>query len=147
VEDILTTIGLGSCIAVCVYDRQRKWGGMAHVVLPASNGVANPSPPAKFADLAVPLLLEELLARGSLKQGLKVALVGGAKMFYFGQNPLLDIGQRNYEAIQTALRQRGIRVVAEEVGGQVGRTACLALGTGRLTVRTIGQEARELVCL
>lgn len=125
VGDELVAIGLGSCIGLALVDRTANVAGLAHVVLPESQGKGEPK--AKFADLAVPDLIARVLAAGGVKRRLEAVLVGGARMFSVGAS--LDIGARNAEAVREALGKEGIRIRAEEVGGSRGRTARIIVGT------------------
>src|SRR5579859_2857889 len=125
VGDELVAIGLGSCIGLALVDRAANVAGLAHVVLPESQGKTEPK--AKFADLAVPDLLERVLAAGAVKRRLEAILIGGARMFSVGAS--LDIGARNAEAVRDALGKEGISILAEEVGGNRGRTANVTVGT------------------
>lgn len=125
VGDELVAIGLGSCIGLALVDRTANVAGLAHVVLPESQGKAEPA--AKFADLAVPDLLGRVLAAGAERRRLEAVLIGGARMFSVGAS--LDIGARNAEAVRAALGKEGIKVRAEEVGGNRGRTARIIVGT------------------
>jgi chemotaxis protein CheD len=114
-----------SCIGLALVDRTATVAGLAHVVLPESQGKSEPR--AKFADLAVPDLVERLLAAGAVKRRLEAVIVGGARMFSVGAS--LDIGARNAEAVREALGKEGIKIRAEEVGGNRGRTARIIVGT------------------
>lgn len=76
--DTIRTV-LGSCIGVAVYDRVAKVGGMAHVILPDSN--EGSGDPGKFADTAVDLLVENLVAEGAEKKRVAAKMAGGATMF------------------------------------------------------------------
>src|SRR5579875_2057778 len=125
VGDELVAIGLGSCIGLAVVDRGANVAGLAHVVLPESQGKTEPA--AKFADLAVPDLIARVEAAGGVKRRLEAVLVGGARMFSVGAS--LDIGARNAEAVRAALDKEGIKIHAEEVGGNRGRTARIIVGT------------------
>ena len=125
VGDELVAIGLGSCIGLALVDRSANVAGLAHVVLPESQGKTEPK--AKFADLAVPDLIERLLGAGAVKRRLEAVLIGGARMFSVGAS--LDIGARNAEAVRGALKQAGIRIKTEEVGGNRGRTARIIVGS------------------
>ena len=90
-------------------DRIRRVAGLAHVMLPqARAGQADGLPAAtrgKYADLAVPALIDAMLAAGARRLGLQVALVGGAKMFGAGSGSL-DVGARNEAAVRDALDRR-----------------------------------------
>lgn len=144
-DDVLVALGLGSCIGICAYDAQARVAGMVHVVLPDSAGFeANLG---KFADTAVPLLLEEMQKRGASLKNIRVALAGGAQLFAFnGSGGGLEIGPRNAAAVETHLKQRNISVLCKDVGGSVGRTVHL-FADGRVRVKTIGQGERDLVAL
>lgn len=124
VGDELVAIGLGSCIGLALVDRASNVAGLAHVVLPESQGKSEPK--AKFADLAVPDLIASVVAAGGVRRRLEAVLVGGARMFSVGAS--LDIGARNAEAVRDALEKEGIKVRAEEVGGNRGRTARVIVG-------------------
>lgn len=125
VGDELVAIGLGSCIGLALVDRASNVAGLAHVVLPESLGKTEPR--AKFADLAVPDLIARVEAAGAVRRRLEAVLIGGARMFAVGAS--LDIGARNSEAVRDALRAEGIKIQAEEVGGNRGRTARVIVGS------------------
>ena len=118
--DVLVSIGLGSCIGLALLDPARSLAGLAHVMLPAANGDA--ASHGKFADLAVPALLEQLLRLGARRTAVQATLVGGAQMFSFSAASNLDVGARNERATREALQQAGIPVKAAATGGGKGRT-------------------------
>ncbi len=142
-EAVLATIGLGSCIGLTLLETGRPMIGLAHIVLPSSNGEPGDTP-AKFADTAVPALLERLTAIGAVKSRLEAILVGGAQMFSFGSSPALDMGRRNEEATRTALATAGIRVRAAATGGNKGRTVYVQASTRRIVVKEPGGPEVEL---
>jgi len=130
----LVAIGLGSCIGLAMVDRAAHVAGLAHVVLPESGGATGPAP--KFADLAVPALLDAVRRAGGRKERLEVVLVGGARMFAMGGG--LDIGARNDAAVREALHQQGLRVRATETGGSSGRTVRVHVADGTVLVHQAG---------
>src|SRR5690348_1563317 len=119
--DVLVTIGLGSCIGLALVDRRRSLAGLAHVMLPSATDAKDTSP-AKFADRAVPALLEKLGRLGAVPSQLEAVIVGGAQMFALSGGSGLDIGGRNERAVRDALKSFGIPVRAAETGGSNGRT-------------------------
>lgn len=142
---VLVALGLGSCIGICAYDAQARVAGMAHVVLP--EGVHHPSAPGKFANTAVPYLLEVMQKEGASILRIRVALAGGAQLFSFqGANSRLDVGPRNGVAVKAELDRLGIKIVASDVGGSKGRTVHL-FPDGLVRVKTIGQSERDLTTL
>ncbi len=146
-DDQIVALGLGSCIGVCMYDRKQRIAGMAHVMLPESQG-RKKSQEGKFADTAVPALIEAMEAAGASRRDLLCAIGGGAEVFSFGNdNPTLAIGKRNAASVKEALKAEGIRLVAEDVGGNVGRTVTIEVGAGRITVRPVGGGQKDLAQL
>jgi len=136
--DILTTLGLGSCVGITLFDVTKRIGGLAHVMLPTYKGFEGQNI-AKFADSAIIELINQL-ARTGVKRGSLVAkLAGGAHMFGRTQNnDMLKIGERNAAACIAILRQLGIPVKANDTGGTHGRTIELYMDTGALKIRTVG---------
>jgi len=135
---VLRTI-LGSCVGICIYDRVKKIGGMAHVLLPTSQ--KSNINPEKYADTSIPLLVRELLKEGARKENLSAKITGGASMFKFGSNIALgQIGDRNIEQTKVELQKLGIPIVVEDVGGSLGRVIDFYLTDGHLKVKAGGQE-------
>ncbi|MEW6723418.1 MAG: chemotaxis protein CheD [Bacillota bacterium] len=143
--DLLVAYGLGSCVAVAIYDRGRQLGGMAHVMLAASQPGQPVGQPGKYADTAVTALIEQLLAQGAMRFALEAKLAGGAQLLQLGRAyNWLDIGARNAEASLTRLAACRVRVAATDLGGNYGRTVQLDPATGELTVSTVGRGQRVL---
>ena len=109
--DGLTTLGLGSCIGLTLYDPVTKIGGMVHYMLPDSTKVSNNSNKAKFADTGIEELLKKVIAAGASKTRLVAKIAGGAKMFEVsGLSDVGNIGARNAEAAKKILKEKGIRM-------------------------------------
>lgn len=138
--DIITTLGLGSCIGLTFYDPVTKVGGMVHYMLPDSTKVRNNGNIAKFADTGIEQLLKKVIAAGASRQRLVAKMAGGAKMFEVNGGSLGNIGQRNIESVHTILRQEGIRLTAEDVGGKVARTLLFDVASGQGCIRSYGRQ-------
>lgn len=141
---VLVTAGLGSCVAVVLHDPTTGIVGLAHVLLP-SVGRGPPSiHPAKYADSAIPLLLDEMRRHGARGDRITARLAGGARMFAvllpFGVN----MGQRNIDATRAALYRLCIPIVAEDVGGEYGRSVRVVAATGVMTVHSLVGGERDL---
>lgn len=142
--DILMTAGLGSCIGICISDPVEKVGGMAHIMLPTSNGHPGVNP-AKYADTAVELMIQDILRLGAKKMRLRAKIAGGAQMFSFpGKTNVLKIGDRNAEAVEAELKRLGIPLLVADVGGSFGRTIHFDVGTGDLKIRTINHGEKVI---
>lgn len=143
--DVLVSLGLGSCIGVAVVDPHTRVAGLAHVMLPVTTPGAE-SPGAKFADEGVPALLEAVAELGGRRSRLEAILVGGAAMFAVRRAPDsgLDIGARNAEAVQVALREHRVPVRATATGGSTGRTIRIYVAETRVTVKEAGGKESDL---
>jgi chemotaxis protein CheD len=128
---------LGSCVAVILYDRIGRAGGIAHVLLPDSQGGAREHP-GRYADTAIPALLADLerVAAARSRSRMTAKLAGGAAMFATGQAEA--IGDRNVKAVEAVLAGLGIPVIARDLGGGSGRRVTLETATGRVIVKIPG---------
>lgn len=141
----IMTIGLGSCIGIALYDKTIKVAGLAHIMLPDSTQFKSNTNPMKFADLAIPMLIEKMEKQGSNKKNIIAKIAGGASMFNFSDKSIIsDIGKRNSEAVKKALKGESIRIVAEEIGGNKGRTMILKASDGSVILKVVGQGIIEL---
>lgn len=141
----ISTLGLGSCVGVVLYDPEKKLAGLAHIMLPDSNNSKENTNKAKFADTAIPYLIELLLKKGAEKERLISKIAGGAQMFEFkGNNDIMKIGARNIKAVKENLNKLNINIVAEDVGGNYGRTIEFDTNTGKLIIKSIGKAIKEI---
>lgn len=138
----MISIGLGSCVGLTLYDDTTRVGAMVHIMLPDSAGRTDR--PGKYADTAIALLIKELNALGCKNRSLVAKMAGGACMFeYFGAN--LNIGERNAEKVRVHLKENHIPIIAEDVGGKVGRTVTfIPSNSGKFTIRRADGTNREL---
>ena len=141
----LLTLGLGSCVAIMLYDQETKIGGMAHVLLPSRSLARDATNPAKFPETAVPLLIQRLTQLGADPRRLVAKLAGGASMFAALMTPgTIQMGERNIVASRNALRDAAIPIVAEAVGGGQGRSVRFHLADGSIEIRTVGADVTIL---
>jgi len=142
---IITTLGLGSCVGIALYDPGRKVAGLAHIMLPSSQQARNNSNIAKFADTAVVKLIEDMVSLGASRSQLVAKLAGGAQMFSFNDSSeMLRIGARNVLASKEILNMLRIPILAEDTGGNYGRTIEIHSENGKLLVKTIGHGIKEI---
>ncbi|MDF2612665.1 MAG: CheD [Clostridia bacterium] len=142
---ILTTLGLGSCVGIALYDAVTKVGGLAHIMLPDSKQIKNNSNIAKFADTAIFKLIEDMVGIGARGNRLVAKIAGGAHMFEFkNMDDMMRIGTRNVAAVTQILDELAIPIVASDTGSNYGRTIELHTSTGILLVKTIGHGIKEI---
>jgi chemotaxis protein CheD len=139
-EQVLATYGLGSCIALAVYDPVTRVGGLAHFMLPDSaiDSGQRRGQPCAFADIAIPLLLQLTVRQGADMRRLRAYAAGAAQMI--GSGPVFEIGRRNYEALLRGLRRADVPLEVQAVGGAVSRNLRLAIGTGRVRIWESGER-------
>ncbi len=141
----LISYGLGSCVGIALYDSVNKIGGLAHIMLPDSTQARSAENPAKFANTALPIMLDDMIKMGANKGRITAKIAGGAQMFTFANaTDVMRVGERNAEAVRMLLKKMDIRVIADDTGGNYGRTVELRLDTGIYRVRTIAQGEKEL---
>ncbi len=134
--DMITTLGLGSCIGIAVYDPVLKIGGLAHIMLPDSTQMRNNSNIAKFADTGIEELVKRVVMAGANKRRLVAKIAGGAKMFQVsGLSTVGNVGERNAQASRAKLKQLGIPLLAEDTGLNYGRTVELYPETGEFRIK------------
>lgn len=139
-DETLTSYGLGSCLAIALYDPTTEIGGLAHAMLP--NGDATDSgdaKPGKYADTAIRALLRRMVEEGANYTSVEAKIAGGSDMFKFN-NAGRAVGQRNADAAKEELERLGVPLVAEDTGGNHGRTVEFTPGTGTLLIRTADGE-------
>ncbi|TDT50634.1 chemotaxis protein CheD [Fonticella tunisiensis] len=141
----LITLGLGSCVGIALYDSISKVAGLAHIMLPDSSCFKNQKNPMKFADAAIPILIDKMLEKGASRVRLRAKIAGGASMFSFtDKNSILDIGSRNVKSVMSVLSKNNISLIAEDTGGNFGRTMIVEAETGKVYIRTAGKGIKEL---
>ncbi|MDQ2670606.1 MAG: chemotaxis protein CheD [Gemmatimonadota bacterium] len=143
--NVLVTVGLGSCVAIALYDPQARVGGLAHVLLPSPALSRAQDSPGKFPQTAVPGLLEAMTELGAVRRRITARLAGGASMFgNIAPAGSIQMGERNVVACRQVLQQHDLPLTGEAVGGDYGRTVRLCVDTGRLDVSSIRHGLQQL---
>jgi chemotaxis protein CheD len=144
-ETLLIAPDLGSGVCVCAFDPQERIAAVAHVALPASSD--GDTAVGRFADTAIPALVEQMVAAGSSPDRIRVALVGGSDLAAFrGNGARIELGARNIAAVKAELDTANLAIVAADVGGTDGRTLLLT-ADGRVCVKAAGKREREIANL
>lgn len=133
----ITTV-LGSCIAVCLWDQKRRVGGMNHFLLPQSNERDELTP--RYGDVAISYLLQRMLNSGSKKDNLIAKIFGGATVLQMVA-PNISVGGRNIQIASDMLKQKKIRVISQDVGGNYGRKIMFNTYTGAVRVKKLQRTA------
>jgi len=138
----ITTVGLGSCVGIIIYDHIKNIHGLSHIMLPEM-GIKQDRI-GKYANTAIPKMIEDLEKKGAFKINMKAKIAGGASVFAFKQDTL-KIGERNITAVKKILRELNIKIEAEDVGGNRGRTIIFNPKTRELTIRMVKKGPNDPV--
>ncbi len=134
--------GLGSCVAVFLYDPGPRIGGLAHILLPTP-------PPGttdrlgRYAPTAIATMIEESIQLGARREALLAKVTGGSRMFEIDAGRPM-IGEKNVAAALASLIAEGINVIATDTGGERGRTVTADLDDGSLMISMIRGESRSI---
>ncbi len=146
--DIIIAEGLGSCVALCLYDVLQGVGGMAHIMLPHSSECKsrknNVPLPYLYGDFALDALLNEMEKSGAHRHNVIAKMAGGARMFPVYNGASTSIGEQNIACIRELLKTRLIPLVGADVGGSHGRSVEFHVQSGKLVIMAIGRELREI---
>ena len=143
--DKITTIGLGSCVGVVLYNAQLKVAGLVHIMLPDSTKINQNQNKLKFADTGIECLVAELEKRGIYRASLKAKIAGGARMFNFNvSSDIGSVGDKNVMAVRAKLAEYGIKIVSEDVGLNYGRTIVFDPETSELLIVTAGKQSKSI---
>lgn len=139
--DVLVTYALGSCVGVCLLDSTAGIGGLSHIMLPESSEINNQTAPLRFADKALPLLVQQMVAMGANKSRLTAKIAGGATMFAIASDKF-NIGERNVQAVKKFLSENRIPILAEDCGLDYGRTQLFYPATGVMEIRAAAKGTK-----
>lgn len=135
----LITVGLGSCVGIALLNRKNNVGSLLHIMLPDSTYFKDTSKWEKFADLAIPKVVEEIGGNDSNNVVAKIA--GGASLFNLtSTSKKLQIGKRNIEMVKQTLNNLSIPILGEHLGGNSGRTMIVDLENFKVTVRMVNRD-------
>ena len=143
--DSLTTLGLGSCIGLTLYDPVAKIGGLVHYMLPDSTKLKNNSNIAKFGDTGIRELYKKMIEKGASLTRMVAKIAGGAKMFEVsGLSSVGNVGERNAEEAKLILKELKVRLVAEDTGLNYGRTVVLNCENGEYLIKAVGKPQKVI---
>lgn len=133
-KKVIATMGIGSCVAVCLIDKNHDLAGMAHIMLPAKENKDS----KRRADILINKLQQELEEKKPLPD-LKAKIFGGAHMMGESEN----VGKENIDSVKNILREKDIEIVEEDLGGEKGRAVWLHTENGKVVVRKAFSETKE----
>lgn len=146
-QEMITTV-LGSCVSVCVRDKVVNIGGMNHFMLPEENrsnggngGHRGLSADAAYGSYAMERLINCILKYGGRRENLEIKIFGGGRII----GGMTDIGLQNIAFIRAYLQTEGLKVVAEDVGGDLPRRMAYLPATGKVLVKKLRNIRNETI--
>ncbi|MDH4127397.1 MAG: chemotaxis protein CheD [Spirochaetota bacterium] len=131
---ILKTI-LGSCVALILYDKANRIGGMAHIFLPEKKANNSNEPDSKFANTAVPALLDEVIKLGAKKPNILAFMVGGGNIFKpLKKSNFPTVAELNVKNTQDAIKEAKIPLLGCDVGRDNGCKVSFDLSNGDMQI-------------
>ncbi|MFA7354935.1 MAG: chemotaxis protein CheD [Sulfurimonadaceae bacterium] len=124
---------LGSCVAVCLYDKKLGIGGMNHYLLPFWNG--NGLQSLKFGNISIPKLIEAMMEKGAKISNIEAKIFGGASINISSCSTAMMVGEKNILVAREILKEHKIKIVAEDVGGSDGRKIQFNLENGKVLLK------------
>jgi len=140
VDTIFTVVG--SCIAVMLYDKKAKIGGMLHLMLGYAKGAVDN--PAKYADTGIPYLIDAMVKNGAASHRLAGAKVSGGGIMFSYNDKDLNVSKANIEAVQSVMKKMNIAIIGSDLGGTFGRRITFNVATGKVRIEAQGQPDKIL---
>lgn len=125
---VLSALGIGSCVAVCLYNSENDVAALGHVMLPKKEGDNS----KKRADVIIEGMIDELADKGVDESSLAAKIFGGASMFGSKDH---SIGKENVESVENILQNKDINIEESEIGGNKGRAVWLTCNSGEVVER------------
>ncbi|MGN0318939.1 MAG: chemotaxis protein CheD [Lachnospira sp.] len=143
--NVLTTLGLGSCVGVALYDPVTKVSGLLHCMLPDSTQFRNNTNVAKYADTGIIELVHQMELLGAVRTRLVAKIAGGAQMFALkSSSDTFKVGERNVAAVKMKLAELHIRLISEDCGLNFGRTVEFYSETGDYVIKAVGKAVKTI---
>ncbi len=144
-EDVLITTTLGSCIAACLWDRERRIGGMNHFMLPEASNQDAAAASGRYGSYAMELLINALIKRGASRLTMEAKVFGGGNVVRGIQS--IDIGLHNTRFVTDYLHTERIPIVSQDVLDVYPRKVCFLPRSGKALVKrlapTLASEQAE----
>lgn len=141
--DTISTLGLGSCVCLVLYEPLTHLSIMMHIMLPDSSEFSDDRQIFKYADTSIAAAIKDFRGAGILPSALKAKLAGGARMFAFG-NDVFSVGKKNVEAVHEILKNLQVNIVAEDCGGNYGRTVTFSAEDFTMTIKSVGRPLKTI---
>jgi len=142
-DEMLVTI-LGSCVTACIRDPLSGVGGMNHFMLPEAMGGGwdTASGSMRYGNVAMERLINDILARGGIRQRLEIKVFGGGNVM---KGATSNIGHRNADFVETYLGAENLPIAAHHLRGSLPRRVHYFPSTGRVMLLELQRTEEEAV--
>ena len=128
---------LGSCVAVCIYDKVNRIGGMNHIFLPGNNEKNNSS--TRYGENAMKYLIKSICKLGGEHKKLVAKAFGGGHVI-----PAISkeagIGPKIVDFVLNYLKKEKIEIIAHDFGGDKTRKVYFHTDTGLAYVKHLSSS-------
>jgi len=141
-NEAITTI-LGSCISACVRDPKAGLGGMNHFMLPVDKGatVTQQTEAARYGNFAMEQMINDILRNGGNRDNLEVKIFGGGRVM----KGMTDVGKKNIQFVKEYIEMEGLKLLAEDVGGNYPRKVMYLPKTGKVKMKKLLNRHNDTV--
>jgi chemotaxis protein CheD len=131
-----TMLGIGTCLAIFMYDLRRGFYGIAHTVLPTRVSYhRGSSMEARYTDEAIATMVQRFSIGGYNKRDIKVKVVGGNSIF----SDHFNIAKDNIRVARKTLKVFNIEIIYEKVGNNFGQSIHEFNSDGSMKLKTNGE--------
>ena len=128
-EPTLVRTVLGNCVAVTLYDKVHRFGGIHQFVFPVADKPENATP--QYGNVGIPALLRLIDDLGGNRSSLIAQIIGGSRNTDYADD---DLGERNVTLARKVLNKYQVPIVSEDVGGSLGRKVIYHTGTNETAI-------------
>ncbi|WP_035237331.1 chemotaxis protein CheD [Desulfobacter vibrioformis] len=135
-QDVVIHTVLGSCVAVCMYDPEKKIGGMNHILMPFNPDINKYDASARYGINAMELLINAIMQLGGNRKKLVAKTFGGANLL-MAVSRENAVGVKNAEFVVDFLRAEKIKILGRDFGGHDSRKIFFHIATGDVFLKRV----------
>ncbi|MBF0274425.1 MAG: response regulator [Nitrospinae bacterium] len=125
---------LGSCVAVALFNKKQKFGGLNHYMLPRLP--VGSSQNAKYGDCSIETMIKMMVGADSNKNNLQAMIIGGGHVVGHLSSGA-GVAEKNIAVAFEILREHNIEIIKKDIGGNNGRKVYYQSWDNSITIRKI----------
>lgn len=143
---VLLADAVETCVTVAIWEPESCIGGMVEVMMPeCTDEFAAFTEVSQYADTGIRELVRRLRVAGANPECLEAKVAGGStlgKMYHEADSR--NIGIDNIVAVKRNLEACGIKLISEDIGGDISRRVLFYPANGELIVQSPEREDKVL---